>query len=243
MKLHRFLRRCGLGSARTVDAAIRSGRVEVNGRSPHGPLMTIGEMDVVTLDGTPLVPSPPRYLILNKPAGTVCVDSDRLGRTCVVDLVPGGREMGLFPAGRLDLDTTGLILLTNDGDMERLATDPRFGTVKEYVATVDPLFEESDRLAMERGVELEDGTRVDGIRASITGRSLQGTEVVVSLTSGKRHVVKRAFRSLGFNVVKLHRSAIGSIRRDGLPEGAFREMDGPTLAASLSLADGMYNNG
>jgi pseudouridine synthase len=150
------------------------------------------------------------------------VDKDARGRTNVVDLIPGAREQGCFPVGRLDLDTTGLILITNDGELSNRIAHPRYNIDKTYRAVVADTVPEKDLKGMERGVALEDGTFIRDIRVLSIKRHPRGKEVLVSIHEGKRHIVKRLFKAVGSRVLELERTRIGALRLEGLKLGKWK---------------------
>src|SRR5919199_326578 len=154
MRLNAYLARAGVASRRAADELIKQGRVTVNGET--GQLNTFVEPhDLVELDGRPLEPQPLAYLLLHKPAGTVTTAHDPQGRPTVVDLVP--REPRVVPVGRLDADTTGALLLTNDGDLAHRLAHPRYGVEKTYVVEVEGTPSDDALRALEAGIELDDG--------------------------------------------------------------------------------------
>ncbi|MGA1873800.1 MAG: pseudouridine synthase [Thermoplasmatota archaeon] len=225
VRLQKYLARCGLGSRRACERLIDEGRVELNGRIVTEPGMKVKGTDTVRVDDRNVSPVDLRYFIVNKPTGVISVDRDHKERVYVVDLVPGGRDMGLFPVGRLDLDTTGLMVLTNDGEMANLIAHPRYGVSKEYIALVKGNWKGNDLVeATSKGVRLDDGYLVRDITILrvITERSR--TRVTLRIHEGKKHVVKRIFLSLGSRVYELHRSAIGGLRLGSLGEGEWRDI-------------------
>ena len=223
MRLNAYLARTGIASRRGADELIKTGRVRVNG--VRGELNTfVKEGDVVDLDGRLLVPQPLAYVLLHKPPGVVTTSRDPHGRPTVVDLVE--HESRVVPVGRLDADTTGALLLTNDGDLAHLLAHPRYEVEKVYEAEVEG--EPSDA-ALERlaeGIELEDGTTAPA-RARRLGPSL----VELSIHEGRKHQVKRMLEAVGHPVRKLHRSRYAGLTVEGLDPGAWRELDAGEVAA------------
>ncbi|MBN1540189.1 MAG: rRNA pseudouridine synthase [Candidatus Thermoplasmatota archaeon] len=225
VRLQRYLARCGLGSRRACERMITEGRVSVNGTVVWEQGARVGEFDVVMVDGRAVAPEKLRYFIINKPPGTISVDQDLRGRRYIVDLIPGGREMGLFPVGRLDLDTSGLMILTNDGDLGNRIAHPRYGISKEYVALVKGRWSiGSLKEASRDGVKLDDGSLVRDIVFLQAEPRGDRTVVTLRIHEGRKHVVKRIFLSLGSRVIELHRSAIGELGPGGLREGEWREV-------------------
>ena len=212
----------GLMSRRAAEDAIRAGRVAIDGRSA-----VLGDrVDVavqkVTVDGIPIPVNPDlETYLLYKPPGVVSSASDPEGRRTVVDLVTGGGR--LFPVGRLDYDSEGLILLTNDGDLANRVTHPRYGIVKKYLALVGGGPTKTDVQRLAKGIDLEDGP-ARALSASIVGR--QGGETMVELTmgEGRNREVRRMFEAMGFEVIRLVRTAIGPISDRSLKPGQSRRL-------------------
>ncbi len=224
---------CGLGSRRACERMIAGGRVKVNGSMVSEPGIKVNDRDLVSLDDRPVDPLERSYYVLNKPPGTLCVDNDARGRTYVVDLIPGAREQGCFPVGRLDLDTTGLILITNDGELSNKIAHPRYNIEKTYKAVVADTVPEKDLKGMERGVGLEDGTFIRDIRVLSIKRHPRGKEVLISIHEGKRHIIKRLFLAVGSRVLELERTRIGALRLEGLKLGKWKRFEGNELRKAI----------
>ncbi|MBN1390721.1 MAG: rRNA pseudouridine synthase [Candidatus Thermoplasmatota archaeon] len=225
IRLQRYLARCGLGSRRACERIIAEGRASVNGSIVSEPGTRVGEADIIMVDGRSVTPEKLRYFVINKPPGTISVDQDIRGRRYVVDLIPGGREMGLFPVGRLDIDTSGLMLITNDGDLGNRIAHPRYGISKEYVALVNGGWSKKALIgASKDGVRLDDGSVVRDIHFLKAVPMGESTIVTLRIHEGRKHVVKRIFLALGSRVLKLHRSAIGGLRLGELNEGEWIEV-------------------
>jgi len=223
MRLNAFLARAGVASRRRADELIKAGRVTVNGEP--GQLNTeVGAHDRVEVDGNGVAPQRLRYVLLHKPAGVVTTAHDPQGRPTVVELVPD--EPRVVPVGRLDVDTTGALLLTNDGPLAHRLAHPRYGVEKTYVAEVegDPGEEELQRLR--DGVELDDGTT-----APAKARRLGPARVELVLHEGRKHQVKRMLAGVGHPVTRLHRSAYAGLTLDGVDRGSWRELEPAEVAA------------
>ena len=216
MRLNAYLARAGVASRRKADELIKAGRVRVNGEP--GALNTFVKADDrVEVDGRAVGPQRLAYLLLHKPAGTVTTAHDPRGRPTVVQLVP--RDPRVVPVGRLDADTTGALLLTNDGELAHRLAHPRYEVDKVYVADVDGDPSRETLAALERGVELEDG-RTAPARARRLGRG----RVELVLHEGRKHQVKRMLESVGHPVRRLHRSGYGPLTLHGLEPGEWREL-------------------
>jgi pseudouridine synthase len=228
VRLNRYLASAGVGSRRAVDELIRAGRVTVNGQV--GELGgAVVEGDVVAVDGRPVAPQELGYLMLHKPPGVVTTASDPQGRRTVLDLVESPQRM--FPVGRLDRDTTGLLLLTNDGELANRLAHPRHGVEKTYVAEVegDPPPDVLRRLA--QGVDLEDGPT-----APARVRRLGPGRIELVIHEGRNRQVRRMCEAVGHGVRRLHRSAYGPLELGALAEGRWRALTPDEVDALRRLA-------
>ena len=216
MRLNAWLARAGVASRRGADELIKAGRVTVNGEP--GELNTfVQSRDRVELDGRPLTLQNLAYVLLHKPAGVVTTASDPHGRRTVVDLV--AHPARVVPVGRLDADTTGALLLTNDGELAHALAHPSHEVDKVYVAEVegDP---KPDAIAqLERGLDLDDG-RTSPARA----RRLAKGRIELTIHEGRKHQVKRMLAAVGHPVTRLHRSTYANLTLDGLEPGEWREL-------------------
>lgn len=223
MRLNAFLARAGVASRRGADELIRAGRVRVNGEVA-GLATFVEEADRVELDGRQLAPEPLAYVLLHKPAGVVTTASDPHGRPTVVELVDLPQRV--VPVGRLDADTTGALLLTNDGPLAHRLAHPRYGVDKVYEVEVEgePGAEALRRLAA--GVELDDGaTAPAGVRR------LGPSRLELTLHEGRKHQVKRMCEAVGHPVIRLHRRGYAGLTLEGLEPGAWRELTAAEVAA------------
>lgn len=222
-RLQKFLARLGFGSRRTCEEMITAGRVTRNGiRAELG--NRVGARDTVTVDGIPVPTAPDLvYYLLNKPTGVVSTASDPQGRRTVTDLVPATPRV--YPAGRLDFDTEGLLLLTNDGELTQRLTHPSFGVDKEYLADVEGIPDRSALRALRDGVELEDG-RSAPARVQVVQRRPDGSGAALSLVihEGRNRQVRRMCDTVGHRVVRLARVRIGSVADRSLAPGAWRPL-------------------
>jgi 23S rRNA pseudouridine2605 synthase len=217
VRLNAYLARAGVASRRKADDLIKAKRVTVNGAP--GQLNTfVGARDRVEVDGQPVEKQRLAYVLLHKPAGVVTTASDPHGRRTVVDLVDVLERV--VPVGRLDADTTGALLLTNDGELSHRLAHPRHGVEKTYVVDVEDAPSDDALTALERGVELEDG-RTAAARVRRLGRS----RVELIIHEGRKHQVKRMLEAVGHPVVRLHRSAYAGLTVDGLEPGQWRELE------------------
>jgi len=226
VRLNAWLARAGVASRRGADELIRAGRVTVNG--DPGRLNTfVGARDRVELDGRLLGLEKLAYVLLNKPAGVVTTARDPGGRPTVVGLVGHGSR--IVPVGRLDADTTGALLLTNDGELSHRLAHPRYEVDKVYVAEVEGDPSRESLAALEHGIDLDDGRT-----APARVRRLGKGRVELVLHEGRKHQVKRMLAAVGHPVRRLHRSRYGPLDLEGLEPGDWREL---TRAEVESLRD------
>jgi 23S rRNA pseudouridine2605 synthase len=229
MRLNAYLARAGVASRRKADELIKAGRVTVNGEP--GQLNTFVESrDRVEVDGRPVSLQQLTYRLLHKPAGVVTTASDPQGRRTVVELVPS--EPRVVPVGRLDADTTGALLLTNDGELAHRLAHPRYVVEKVYEATVAG---EPDDAALEQlaqGVELEDGRT-----APARVRRLAPNRIELAIHEGRNRQVRRMLDALGHPVTALHRSRYAGLTLDGLAPASWRDLDGTEIEALRSAPD------
>jgi 23S rRNA pseudouridine2605 synthase len=227
MRLNAFLARAGVASRRQADDLIKAGRVTVNGEP--GQLNTdVRAHDRVEVDGRRVEKERLRYVLLHKPAGVLTTARDPRGRPTVVELVPG--EPRVVPVGRLDADTTGALLLTNDGPLAHRLAHPRYGVEKTYVAEVEGDPDEDALQRLRDGVELDDGPT-----APARARRLARGRVELVLHEGRKHQVKRMLDAVGHPVTQLHRSEYAGLTLDGIEQGACRELE-PAEVAKLREA-------
>lgn len=229
VRLQKILAGAGLGSRRQAEEWIREGRVQVNGRTASLGDQADPETDFVRLDGKRVRAQSggKTYILLNKPRGYVTTMGDPESRDTVMDLLPGSVRRAVKPVGRLDVQTEGLILLTDDGDLARRVTHPGSGFPKEYVVKVSGIPEEPDLERLRRGMFL-DGRRTRPCeidRLSTTGRGGSGNSwLAVTLTEGRSRQIRRMFELIGHPVSKLKRVAIGPIRDPKLARGSSRPL-------------------
>lgn len=227
LRLDKLLADRGLASRRELREIIRSGRVTVNGRIAAEPERKVDpETDAVLFDGRPVSGSRLRTIMMDKPLGVVTATEDRKEKT-VLDLLPEElRRMGLFPVGRLDKDTSGLLLLTNDGEFAHRVISPKSAVEKCYRAKVKGTPTAEDAAAFRGGITLRDGTRCLPAQMEILGED----SCLVRVTEGKYHQVRRMLASRGLLVLELRRLSIGGLTLDGdLGPGAWKDLDEEAL--------------
>jgi 23S rRNA pseudouridine2605 synthase len=226
MRLNAYLARAGIASRRSADELIKAGRVRVNGE-PGQLNTTVAAGDRVELDGNEIAAQQLAYVLLYKPAGIVTTANDPRGRPTVVELVP--REPRVVPVGRLDADTTGALLLTNDGPLANRLAHPRHGVEKVYEVDVEGDPNETALQRLRDGVELEDGRTVPA-RVRRLGRG----RIELVLHEGRNRQVKRMLETVGHPVRRLHRSAYAGLTLEGLGPGTWRELT-PEEVSALRL--------
>jgi len=232
MRLQKFLARAGAASRRGSEDLMTAGRVRVNGEV----VTELGTKvdpatDVVTLDGKRLsLAEEPVYIALNKPAGVMTTMSDPQGRMTVATLVPTKEYPGLFPVGRLDYDTTGLLLFTTDGETAHRLLHPKWHVEKVYRALIDGRAVEAELQRLRDGVSLDDGltapARVKSLRSSGTT-----TFVEIAITEGRKRQVRRMFSKIGHPVLELHRASFGPVPLGDLSRASWRHLSGEEVAA------------
>ena len=220
MRLNAYLARAGVASRRRADELISAGRVSVNGA--RGELNTVvGSRDVVEVDGQRVAAQPLAYVLLHKPSGVVTTAKDPQGRRTVVELVP--RAPRVVPVGRLDADTTGVLLLTNDGALAHRLAHPRYGVEKVYEAEVEGVPNEDALRKLRAGVALDDGTTAPA-GARVLERASRASVLELTLHEGRKHQVKRMCDAVGYPVRRLHRSRYAGLDLEGIELGEWREL-------------------
>lgn len=222
MRLDKLLSELGVASRKELRQIIKSGRVLVNGAAVNAPEHKLDpERDTVVLDGETLSYVKFRYFMLDKPPGVLSATEDRRQKTVLDLLPPELRALELFPVGRLDKDTSGLLLLTNDGDFAHRVISPKSEVEKLYYAKVDGVPDENDAAAFAEGIVLGDGTECLPAKLELLG----GGECLVTVMEGKYHQVKRMLASRGKPVLELRRLAVGGLALDAASEpGQWREL-------------------
>jgi pseudouridine synthase len=228
MRLNAYLARAGVASRRGSDDLIKEGRVKIN--DEPGELNTyVHPGDRVEVDGELVAPQALKYVLLNKPAGVVTTVRDPQGRRTVVQLVDLSERV--VPVGRLDADTTGALLLTNDGPLAHRLAHPRYGVEKVYEVEVQGELDEEALRTLAEGVELE-----DGMTAPATVRCLAPGLLELTLHEGRNRQVRRMLDAVGHPVRRLHRSRYAGLTLEGLEPGAWRELEPSEVKRLTSLS-------
>jgi len=234
--LLKALTEAGVGSRRRIADAIKNGKVKVNGepvenfRHPVNP-----ETDHVSINGKPVDLKPRRtvYLMVNKPAGILTTTGDERGRRTVLDILPEKyRHLRLYPVGRLDKDSTGLLLLTNDGELTYRLTHPKFEHDKEYLIQIDGVLKPEEKRKLEKGLELEDGMTYPVVVKEV--KSQPPFNYSLTMHEGRKRQVRRMLANLGYLVLALKRIRMGNLTLGNLREGAIRELTPAEIHALLT---------
>jgi 23S rRNA pseudouridine2605 synthase len=221
VRLNAYLARAGVASRRKADELIKAGRVSVNGKP--GELNTfVATTDRVEVDGEPVAKQKLAHVLLHKPTGVVTTASDPEGRPTVLDLVQ--HPSRVVPVGRLDVNTTGALLLTNDGELAHRLAHPRYGVEKTYVAAVEGRPTDATLRKLAEGVRLE-----DGVTSPARVRRLAPSRIEITIHEGRNRQVRRMLDAVGHPASRLHRSAYAGLSADDLEPGAWRELTAPEV--------------
>jgi 23S rRNA pseudouridine2605 synthase len=232
MRINRYLAQCGLGSRRACEEVVKAGRVSINDKPITELFTTIDELtDIVRVDGN-IVRAEQKelYVLLNKPKGIVTTAHDERGRKTVFDLVKTKER--LFTVGRLDTNSEGLLLLTNNGEVAHRLMHPRYKVVKTYRVKLDRRFSPSDFAALTSGLKLEDGWTLPCEAGFYTENTAQ---IEIHLREGRNHQVRRMFESLGYKVKALRRVKFGPFTLENLKAGEWRNFDQQEVSKIKSL--------
>ena len=222
MRINKFLASAGLGARRKCEELVLAGRVRINGQVVRDLGTRVAETDTISVDNKPVSVDTKNfvYIMLNKPAGYITSAADERGRKTVFDLVPS--DLRLHTVGRLDYETEGLLLLTNDGDFTRRVTNPRSGVSKTYIATLDKPITSEHLKQLEKGIDL-DGEKTHPATAQ-RQRDVASNIVRLVITQGRNRQVRRMFAALGYQVTHLRRTSIGNLALGELKIGAHKRL-------------------
>ncbi len=223
MRINKYIAECGVASRRNADTLIKEGRVKLNGKLVQAPGVEVDETnDTVTVDGNKIsLPSQFTYILFNKPKGCVCTSSDDKGRKTIFDFVdlPNKR---LFSIGRLDYDSEGMLILTNDGELSYRLTHPSNEIPKTYTVKIEGSISESDVAKLRGKVELPGGGVSHHAKVKVIESDANSTKLSVTIFEGKNRQIRRMFESVDKTVIFLKRVAIGDFRLGGLSRGGWR---------------------
>lgn len=221
IRLNKYISNSGICSRRDADVLIGAGAVTVNGNIVTEMGYKVSPEDIIVYGGERLVNEKKKYLLLNKPKGYITTSDDPQKRKTVMNLIHGACKERIYPVGRLDRNTTGILLFTNDGEMAKKLTHPSFGARKVYHVETDKNVTQADLTRLVEGIELEDGlTVVD--QAHFVGDGLDKKKIGIEIHSGKNRIVRRLFEYLGYEVVKLDRVVFAGLTKKELPKGTYR---------------------
>ncbi len=232
MRINKYLAAAGVASRRECDNLIADGKVKINGKTA-GLGVEVGESDSVTVNGLPVALKKNEYYILNKPKGYICSVSDDKGRKTVLDLMPNnvGR---IYPVGRLDYDSEGLLVLTTDGELAQHLTHPSNAVPKTYLVKIEGTLTENDLNPIRSGIEI-DGYLTKKCKAHIVETNKSYTKVHITLTEGKNREIRKMFAAIGKNVSLLKRIKIGELNLRGLDRGEYRKLTKQEIAYLMSI--------
>lgn len=232
MRLNKFLSTVGVASRRKSDELISQGQVMVNGKAITEMGFDVNpKKDLVSLNGKELkLPTSFVYLKLNKPKGYTCTASDEKGRKTIFDLIDSQER--LFSVGRLDYDTEGLILITNDGDFANKIAHPSYSIEKEYHVTIEGKILESEMAVLRKGVVV-DGERMPSAKVKFLSADEKYTKLAVVINEGQNRQIRRMFEAIGKYIKLLKRVRIGSVKLGGVPRGEYRDLRNDEIRALM----------
>ncbi len=223
MRLNKYIAHSGICSRRKAGDLVKAGEVKVNGALEINPAYEVQKDDVVIYKGKKVVPEKKMvYILMNKPKNVVTTTSDEKARKTVLDIVQKKVKQRIYPVGRLDRNTVGLLLLTNDGDLAKKLTHPSHGVKKRYHVVLNKVVTEAHMKAIKKGLKLNDGIATVDDLDWIIGSD--NSEVGIEIHMGKNRIVRRIFESLGYTVEKLDRVYYGGLTKKDLPRGWFRPL-------------------
>lgn len=223
-RLQKIMAHAGIASRRASEKLIKEGRVKVNGKVVTEMGLNVSKNDTIEVDSIPITKEEKLYFLLNKPRGVISSAGDPKGRKTVVDFF-SHIEQRIYPVGRLDYDTTGVLLMTNDGELTNQLTHPKYGVEKTYIAKVKGLIDKKAISRLEKGLNI-DGYTTRPAKARIldidSKKNISMVELVIH--EGKNHQVKKMLKTVGFPVEKLHREKYGFLTTEGLQSGEWRQL-------------------
>lgn len=231
MRINRYLALCGIASRRKSEELVTNNQIKINGRPPVKGLSTeVKDSDIVTVDGVKVEPKEKHiYLMLNKPKGYVCTTADEHGRKTVMELVSAFRDSRLFPVGRLDYDTEGLLIMTTDGELANKLTHPSNDVKKTYVAKIEGEISLDELKKLQNGVIL-DGVKTKRCKVTLLNFEENTSRIEIVISEGRNRQVRRMFEAINREVVFLKRVGIGSLKLGGLSRGEYRVLTDRELA-------------
>lgn len=232
--LSRYIASCGVVARRKAAECIKAGEITVNGKKVIKPGYQVQPTDIVRYKGKVIKPEQKIYLMLNKPKGVITTHADQRARPTVYDLIKGATKKRIHAIGRLDINTTGLILLTNDGDLTQRLAHPKYEIKKTYIATLDKSIPLAQIAKIKSGVYLPDGKVV--VDQVMRLRTKKNNVVRVVLHSGRYRIIRRLFKTLGYNVRKLDRVGYAGLSMRKLPRGTWRRLTNAEIKRLKTVA-------
>ncbi|MEE9371573.1 MAG: pseudouridine synthase [Saprospiraceae bacterium] len=223
MRLNKYIAHSGICSRRKAGDMVKEGKVKVNGKTEDNPAYEVQKEDKVEYKGKVVKPETKMvYVLMNKPKNTVTTTADERGRRTVMDIVQKKYTQRIYPVGRLDKNTVGLLLLTNDGDLAKKLSHPSHKVIKRYHVVLDKVVTEEHLIAIKEGLVLDDGKAIVDDIDWIIGSD--NDEVGIEIHIGKNRIVRRIFEQLGYRILKLDRVYYAGLTKKDLPRGWFREL-------------------
>ena len=233
MRINKYLAACGVASRRECDKIIEDGKVTVNGKKV-APGYNVCDGDEVFVNGNKVTVKKNEYYILNKPKGYICTVSDEKGRKTVLDLMP--QNVGrIYPVGRLDYDSEGLLILTTDGELAQHLTNPKNDVPKTYLVKIEGTATEATLNPIRSGIEIDGGYVTKKCKAHIVETNKEYTKIHVTLTEGKNREIRKMFAAIGREVTLLKRIKIGELSLRGLDRGAYRKLSQKEVEYLMSI--------
>ncbi len=233
MRINKYLASCGIASRRECDKLISEGKVTINGK-PASLGCEVGDGDEVFADGKKVNLQKNEYYIINKPKGYICSVSDEKGRKTVLDLMPSGVGR-IYPVGRLDYDSEGLLILTTDGELAQRLTHPSNEIPKTYLVKIEGIVTETMLNPIRSGIEIEGGYVTKKCKAHVVETNKAYTKIHLTLTEGKNREIRKMFAAIGKEVMLLKRIKIGDLTLRGLDRGTYRKLTKQEIAYLNSL--------
>ncbi len=234
IRLNSYIAKCGVASRRKADLLIKEGLVFVNGKRVLDMGLKVSENDEVKVNGDSVkIKEEKIYILLNKPVGVICSSKDQFDRVTVMDIV-GDMGTKLHTVGRLDYDTSGIIILTNDGDLTYKLTHPKYHIEKTYLVKIKGCLTKSDKEQLEKGIVI-DGYKTLPAKIDIQKINKTSTNVEIKIYEGKNRQIRKMFSKLGYDVIKLKRIKIGDISIGNLKEGKFRNLSKKDIINILKI--------
>ena len=234
-RLQKVIANSGYTSRRKAEELIINGHVTVNGKVVNELGVKVNNSDIICIDGNIISKDVMKeYYLLNKPREVICSVKDEVGRKTVVDLIK--TEARIYPVGRLDYDTTGLIILTNDGELANILMHPKHRIYKTYIAKINGILNEEDFKKLRKGILIEDRKLiVDNVKVRKIDKIKNTSLVEVTIHEGRNHIIRKLFEKLGYDVMKLTRSKFAFLTDEGLKSGEFRPLSSSEVKLLYSL--------